>query len=82
MWTSVHQKTFEHLKQSLSTDVTLGLYDPSRETILSADASSFGLGAILRQKQSDRTVKPIAYASRSMTNTEQRYAQIEKESLT
>ena len=78
---SVHQETFNCLKEFLNTDVILGLYDPNRESVVSADASSYGLRAVLQQKQPNGTLKPIAYASRSMTNTEQRYAQIEKETL-
>lgn len=48
--------------------------------MVSADASSYGLGAVLRQKHG-QAWKPVAYASRSMSETEQRYAQIEKEAL-
>ena len=40
----------------------------------------FGLGAVLLQKEESEW-KPVAYASRSMTETERRYAQIEKEAL-
>ena len=47
---------------------------------MSADASSFGLGAVLFQKDKDDW-KPVAYASRLMSKTERRYAQIEKEAL-
>ena len=49
--------------------------------MISADASTYGLGAILLQEQRDSTCKPVAYTSRSMTKTEIRYAQVEKEAL-
>ena len=55
-------------------------YDPTAETKLTADASAYGLGAVLMQKTNNQW-KPMAYVSRSMTETEIRYAQIEKEAL-
>jgi len=58
----------------------LALYSPAAETKISADSSSYGLGAVLLQKQQD-SWSPIAFASRSLTETEARYAQIEKEAL-
>ena len=56
-------------------------YCTEKETSVSADACSFGLGAVVSQVQDDGTKRPVAYASRSMMSTEQRYAQIEKEAL-
>ena len=59
----------------------LALYNPTSDAIVSADASSYGLGAVMMQKQPDHQWKPIVYASRSLTPTEEKYAQIEKEAL-
>ena len=51
-------------------------------TFVVADASPVGLGAVLLQKQDDlESVKPIAYVSRSLSQTERRYSQIEREAL-
>ena len=68
------------MKAELSKLTTLTLYDPVAETKISADTSSYGLGAVLLQKAASKW-KPVAYASRSMSETERRYAQIEKEAL-
>ena len=75
------QQAFDNVKNVLSSAPALALYDPQLETLVSADASSYGLGAIMVQRQSDGSLRPVVYASRSLTPTEQRYAQIEKEAL-
>ena len=81
VWGEPQRRAFQLVKEALTSTPVLALFDPNRETVVSADASSFGLGAVLLQKQQTGDFKPVAYISRSMTPTEQRYAQIEKEAL-
>lgn len=59
----------------------LAFFDPTRETVVSADASCYGLGATLIEKQPDGVMKPVAYISRSLTPKEQSCVQIEKKAL-
>ena len=80
-WDEPQRQTFDNIRHELSQSPVLALFDPRRPTTLSADASSYGLGAVLLQQQDNREWKPVAYASKSITQTEQRYVQIEKEAL-
>ena len=79
-WEAPQEMSFSQLKSELTKPVILTHYDPTAEVKVSADASSFGLGAVLLQKKSN-TWKPVAFASRTMSVTERQYAQIEKEAL-
>ena len=80
MWGPEQERAFSAIKMELSQPTVLALYDPEKETKLSADSSSYGLGAVLLQKHKSAW-KPVAFASRSLSETETRYAQIEKEAL-
>lgn len=64
------------MKQSVTEAPVLSYYDPKKELTLTVDASSKGLGAALLQEG-----HPIAYSSMAMTKPQQKYAQIEKETL-
>ena len=73
-WTSVHQKAFDSVKSMLTSDCLMSHFDPSAKTHLKVDESPFGLGAVLLQGSGD-DVRPIAYASRTLTDVERRYSQ-------
>lgn len=76
VWEEHHEKSFNEIKNEICKDITLRFFNPNEQVIVSVDASKYGLGAVLIQNN-----LPCAYASRAMTNTQQQYAQIEKELL-
>jgi hypothetical protein len=80
IWDRAQENAFQQIKHELASSGTLSHYDPKKESIVSADASSFGIGAVIRQKRGE-SLRPMAYASKSMLDTVMRYAQIEKEAL-
>ncbi|KAK3737378.1 hypothetical protein QZH41_011513, partial [Actinostola sp. cb2023] len=76
VWGEDQEKTFAEVKRLVTSAPVLSYYDPDSDLMIQCDASQKGLGAALLQHG-----KPIAYISRTLTETEQRYAQIEKEML-
>ena len=56
-------------------------YDPNLPLRLAADASSYWLGVVLSHVLKDGTEHPIAYVSRTFSQSERNYAQIENEAL-
>ena len=76
-WSASHNIAFNKLKSVISDEVTLAHFNTEDDNItLQVDSSGKGLGAALFQSG-----KPVAYASKSLTDTESRYANIERELL-
>lgn len=80
VWTDAHSEAFRKVKEEITSSRVLALYSTEKETKISADASAYGLGAALLQLHETQW-RPVAFASRALSQTESRYAQIEKEAL-
>ena len=81
VWDASCKEAFEELKLSLMNANTMAYYRPNAETRVIVDASPVGLGAILVQTQENGEERPVAYGSRALTPTEQRFCQTEREAL-
>ena len=80
-WTEKEQTSFEKAKLILNETKFLVHYDPQKPIILACDASPYGIGAVLSHYMPDGSEKPVTFASRTLSQTERNYSQIEKEAL-
>ncbi|PAA63041.1 hypothetical protein BOX15_Mlig004385g20 [Macrostomum lignano] len=73
-WTEEATQTFEDMKKWIAEDLRLTHPDFNKQFIVSSDASTKGIGAMLSQKDETGKEKPIAFTSRQLREAETRYA--------
>jgi len=72
-WTKKCEKAFIAIKNKLSWEPVLAIFNPDREIELHTDASQAGLGAVLLQKGDDNRWRMVHCISRRTSDTERNY---------
>ena len=81
-WCDKCEKAFQTIITSLSEKSCVSYFSENKETFIYCDASPVGISAILlQQTPGKKDLQVINYSSRSLTETESRYSQIERECL-
>ena len=77
-WTTACEEAFGRAKELVASDQVLTHYDPDLPIRIASDASPYGIGTVVSHVMKNGTERPIAFGSRSLTKTEQKYSQIDK----
>ena len=80
-WGPTQQKAFQLVKDALCADTILAHFDPALTVGISCDASDVGVGCVLFHRYPDGSERPVANASKTLTATQRKYSQIQKEAL-
>ena len=75
-WNPEHQAAVSKIKKLITDPSSLQYFDSRKPVVIQVDASTHGLGATLLQENG-----PVKYRSKLLTETEQRYSNIEREML-
>ena len=78
-WGKEQEESFKLMKKILTETPVLIHPDFKKDFILSIDALGYALGAVLEQEGNDRKLHPIGYASKTLTQAEQKYSTTELE---
>ena len=80
-WTPECADAFKLAKEGLASSEVLAHYDPTLPIKIAADASAYGIGAVISHTYPDGSERPVAFASRTLLSSERIYVQIDKEAL-
>ncbi|CAM5075843.1 unnamed protein product [Natator depressus] len=76
-----YENYYKTVKDLIVHSPVLALFSPALPTIVTTDASDYGLGAVLTQLHEDNTERTVAFASRTLSNAERKYSAVKKEAL-
>ena len=79
LWSDESRKAFEDMKTAVHECPNLFFMDETLPVFLHTDASKYGIGAYLFQIDKEGNEKPIAFISKSLTDTQRRWHTPQKE---
>ena len=74
-------RKLETIKSKITNKVVLSKFDSETTLIIEADASPVDVDAVLLQKHKNNKIPTLFFARRKLSETEQRYFQIDREIL-
>ena len=80
-WSLECERAFNAIKNEITSDRVLTHFNPKLPLVLATDASPYGISAVLSHTMPDHSEKAIAFVSRTLSNDEKRYSQVDKEAL-
>jgi len=80
-WGEEQQKAFDELKRIFTTKPVLAALDLDKEFRVEADTSNYATGGVLSMKGPNELWRPVAFISKSLSDTERNYEIYDKEML-
>lgn len=80
-WSAVCQDAFDKMKALMTSSSVLQHPALSKPFVIETDASDFGVGAVLLQRDDNDVLHPLAYESKKLSSTEKGYPIQERELL-
>ena len=81
IWSENCELAFNQIKNLLTSQPVLSIFNPEKECFLYTDASKVGIGAVLKQNQADGELHPVGFFSKKLLDYQLNYSVTELECL-